>query len=96
MLVQLNRAAGEAVSSLAAAGPARRVFAGVDWAQDNHVACLVDADGQVIDRITIGHDRAGIARLITVLSGAEVAGVGIERGDGPLVVAYSRRNCRCS
>ncbi|MET0495217.1 MAG: IS110 family transposase [Actinoplanes sp.] len=75
------------MSSLTGPGPATRVFAGVDWAENNHVACLVDADGQVIDRITIAHDKAGIARLITVLTRAEVAGVGIERGDGPLVVA---------
>jgi transposase len=75
------------VSSLTGPSPATRVFAGVDWAENNHVACLVDADGQVIDRITIVHDKAGIARLITVLTRAQVAGVGIERGDGPLVVA---------
>ena len=75
------------MSSLTGSGPATRVFAGVDWAQNSHVVCLVDADGQVIDRITIAHDKAGITRLITVLRRAQVAGVGIERGDGPLVVA---------
>jgi len=63
------------------------VFAGVDWAENNHVACVIDADGGVIERVTVGHDKAGIARLIAVLSAAEVAGVGIERGDGPLVTA---------
>lgn len=63
------------------------VFAGVDWAENNHVACLVDAGGDVVDRVTVSHDKAGIARLITVLGGARVAGVGIERGDGPLVTA---------
>jgi transposase len=65
----------------------RRVFAGVDWAENNHVACLVEADGEVIARVTVAHDKAGIARLITTLAGAEVAGVGIERSDGPLVTA---------
>ena len=63
------------------------VFAGIDWAESNHVGCLVDADGQVIDRVAVAHDKAGIARLVTVLTGAQVAGVGIERGDGPLVTA---------
>ena len=75
------------MTSLTGPEPVTRVFAGVDWAQNNHVACLVDADGAVLERITIGHDRAGIARLITVLAARAVAGVGIERGDGPLVTA---------
>jgi transposase len=62
-------------------------FAGVDWAENNHVVCLIDADGEVVERVTVGHDRAGIARLVTVLAAGPVAGVGIERGDGPLVTA---------
>jgi transposase len=74
------------LSVASAAGPAP-VFAGVDWAQDNQVACLIDADGEVAERVTVGHDKAGIARLITVLAAHPVAGVGIERGDGPLVTA---------
>jgi transposase len=63
------------------------VFAGVDWAESNHVACLVDTEGEVVERITVGHDKAGIGRLVAVLASREVAGVGIERGDGPLVTA---------
>ena len=59
----------------------------VDWAENNHVACVVDTGGEVIERVTVGHDKAGIARLITMLHGRRVAGVGIERGDGPLVTA---------
>ncbi|MFG1602413.1 IS110 family transposase, partial [Actinoplanes sp. NPDC049265] len=74
------------LSVASTAGPAP-AFAGVDWAENNHVACLIDADGEVVERVTVGHDKAGIARLIMVLAGAEVAGVGIERGDGPLVTA---------
>jgi transposase len=68
------------------AGPAP-VFAGVDWAQNNHVACLIDADGAVVERVTVSHDRAGISSLIVVLGARGVSGVGIERGDGPLVTA---------
>jgi transposase len=75
------------MTSVAGSGPVTRVFAGVDWAENNHVGCLVDADGEVIERVTIAHDKAGIARLITMLLGCEVAGVGIERSDGPLVTA---------
>ena len=66
---------------------ARVVFAGVDWAENNHVACVIDADGAVIQQVTISHDKAGIARLITTLQQYPPAGVGIERGDGPLVTA---------
>jgi transposase len=63
------------------------VFAGVDWAESNHVVCLVDADGAVIERVTVSHDKAGIGALMAVLRRREVAGVGIERGDGPVVTA---------
>jgi transposase len=68
-------------------GSARAVFAGVDWAENNHVGCLLDADGEVIQRVSVAHDKAGIARLVTVLKAHAVAGIGIERGDGPLVTA---------
>ena len=67
------------------AGPARVVFAGVDWAEKNHVVCVVDADGEVLERAGFAHDKAGIARLTGMLAGHAVAGVGIERSDGPLV-----------
>jgi len=63
------------------------MFAGVDWAENSHVVCVIDDDGEVVERVTVVHDKAGIARLITLLSGHRVAGTGIERGDGPLVVA---------
>src|SRR5689334_24814399 len=63
------------------------MFAGVDWAENSHVVCVIDGDGEVVERVTVGHDKAGIARLITLLSDQRVAGVGIERGDGPLVTA---------
>ena len=68
------------------AGPAP-AFAGIDWAENSHVACLIDGEGEVTERVTVSHDKAGIARLVVVLTGREVAGVGIERGDGPLVTA---------
>ena len=68
-------------------GRARVVFAGVDWAEDSHVVCLVDGEGEVIERVTVAHDKAGIAAVVMVLRGHQVSGVGIERCDGPLVVA---------
>ena len=77
---------GSVLSVASAVGPAP-AFAGIDWAENNHVVCLIDGDGEVTQRVCVGHDKAGIARLITVLAGRVVAGVGIERGDGPLVTA---------
>jgi len=68
-------------------GPGRVVFAGIDWAEKSHVVCLIDADGEVVERVTAGHDKTGIAWLGVVLSRHEVAAVGIERSDGPLVTA---------
>jgi transposase len=69
------------------AGPARVMSAGIDWAENSHVVCVLDSDGEVVERVTVTHDRAGIGRLITRLTGHHLAGVGIERGDGPLVTA---------
>ncbi|HSO63797.1 MAG TPA: IS110 family transposase [Ornithinibacter sp.] len=67
-------------------GPAR-VCAGVDWAQDEHAVCVLDADGEVRDRFMIEHTAAGLKRLIARLLKASVLEVGIERGDGPVVEA---------
>jgi transposase len=63
------------------------MFAGVDWAENSHVVCVIDGDGEIVERVVVAHDKAGTARLIALLSGHRVAGVGIERGDGPLVTA---------
>lgn len=69
------------------AGSARAVRVGVDWATDNHVVCVVGADGAPVERVTIGHTRSGLARLVGLLTGYDVVGVGIERPDGPVVDA---------
>jgi transposase len=61
------------------------VTAGVDWANDNHVLSVVDGGGVVVERVTVAHSKAGIARLVGVLARYQVAGVGIERPDGPVV-----------
>lgn len=66
---------------------APRVCAGVDWARDDHAVCVVDADGDVLDRFTVEHTAAGLKRLVTRLLAAGVGEVGIERGDGPIVDA---------
>ncbi len=59
--------------------------AGIDWAADNHAICVIDPAGQPVERATIAHNRAGIARAVALLHRHTVTGVGIERPDGPLV-----------
>jgi transposase len=75
------------VSVAKVGGSARARFAGVDWAKDDHVVCVVDELGVVVERVTVVHRAAGLARLVRVLKRHEVCGVGIERGDGPVVEA---------
>ncbi|MET0227092.1 MAG: IS110 family transposase [Actinomycetes bacterium] len=68
-------------------GTGARVCAGIDWAKDDHAICIVDADGEVLDRFMIAHTTAGLNRLVRKLLAADATEVGIERGDGPLVEA---------
>jgi transposase len=64
-----------------------RVCAGIDWAKDDHAVCIIDVDGEVLDRFMVEHTAAGLKRLIARLLKAGVSEVGIERGDGPVVEA---------
>jgi transposase len=73
--------------SVTVEGTSARVCAGVDWAKDDHAVCVVDAEGEVLDRFTVEHTAAGLKRLIRRLLAVEVTEVGIERGDGPVVEA---------
>ncbi len=60
-------------------------YAGIDWASDTHVVCVLDGRAAVVARFTVPHSRAGLARLVTRLRDLQVERIGIERGDGPLV-----------
>ena len=64
-----------------------RVCAGLDWAKDDHAVCIVDPNGEVLDRFTVEHTTAGLKSLIRRLLAAGVVEVGIERGDGPVIEA---------
>ena len=64
-----------------------RVCAGLDWAKDDHAVCVIDPDGEVLNRFTIEHTAAGLKRLVGRLLAAGVSEIGIERGDGPVVEA---------
>jgi transposase len=64
-----------------------RPTAGVDWAQDDHAVAIVDADGEQTRRFPVAHDAAGLRTLARNLLAADVAAVGIERPDGPVIHA---------
>lgn len=65
----------------------KRVCSGIDWAKEDHAVCVVDPDGEAIDRFTITHTAAGLRRMVARLLKAGVEEVGIERPDGPVVDA---------
>jgi transposase len=67
--------------------PAGGVFAGIDWANADHVACVADMAGRIVDRFSAAHDKAGIEMLIVRLRAAGVTEAAIERGGGVLVDA---------
>jgi transposase len=62
-------------------------WAGVDWSWSEHAACVIDDAGAAVERLTVKHTAAGLARLVTLLHRHHVTGVAIERGDGPVVAA---------
>jgi len=64
-----------------------RLCAGVDWAKDDQAVCIVDADGEAVQRFMTSHDRAGLKDMVRRLLRAGVDEVGIERPDGPIVDA---------
>ncbi len=59
--------------------------AGLDWAKDDHVICVVDATGTIRDRFEIAHTDAGLSSLVRRLAKLGCAEVAIERPDGPVV-----------
>jgi hypothetical protein len=50
------------------------VFCGIDWAEDHHDIALVSQDGQLLARLRISDDPAGLARLLALLA---------DHGDSP-------------
>ncbi len=73
--------------SVTVEGTPARVCAGVDWAKDDHAVCVVDTDGEILDRFAVDHTAPGLKQLVRRLLDAGVLEVGIERGDGPVVEA---------
>src|SRR4051794_37251493 len=73
---------GEATMSLTDANPPGPApTGGIDWASDNHAVCVVDNDGDVLQRLTVAHSSAGLRRMTAALAGYRVTTVAIERPD---------------
>ena len=68
------------------------LLVGVDWAEAQHAACLMQPAGTVVRRLTIPHSAAGLARLREAIAAVEVEPAGVlvavERPDGLLVDAF--------
>jgi transposase len=69
------------------AASARGITAGVDWAKDDYAVCIVNDDGEPVQRVTLPYTTAGLRRLIELLDYHRADAVGIERPDGPIVDA---------
>lgn len=61
------------------------VTAGIDWARDDHAACIVDARGRKVAAVMVEHTTAGLRELVDFLGKHGVGEVAIERPDGPVV-----------
>lgn len=59
--------------------------AGLDWAKDDHVVCVVDSTGSVTDRFSVEHTSAGLEQLGRRLARLGCREIAIERPDGPVV-----------
>lgn len=67
------------------------LLVGIDWAESEHAACLLSAQGDVLRRLRIGHDVAGVDKLTAMIGELEPDParvlVAIETAHGLLVAA---------
>jgi transposase len=61
------------------------VFAGIDWASEEHAVCLNDPEGRMVEGRRYRHDERGIRALCRRLLELDVELVAIERPDGVLI-----------
>jgi transposase len=61
------------------------LYAGIDWATKTHAVGVVDHHGGIRARFQVANTGKGFGGLIRRLVKLQVAGVAIERPDGPLV-----------
>ena len=65
----------------------QQLFAGIDWATKTHAVCVVDQHGGIRARFGVPNTGKTFTGLVRRLAKLTVAGVAIERPDGPLVAA---------
>jgi transposase len=65
----------------------RGLFAGIDWAAKSHAVCVVDQAGAIRARFQVPNTGKTFTGLVKRLGKLQVAGVAMERADGPLVQA---------
>jgi transposase len=65
----------------------KQQWCGLDWASRTHAVCVVDDDGSIRARFEVPNTGKSFAGLVKRLVKLRVAGVAIERPDGPLVEA---------
>ncbi|HVM26965.1 MAG TPA: transposase [Mycobacteriales bacterium] len=68
-----------------AAKPLNGLTAGLDWAKDDHVVCVVDDSGEVTARFAVQHTSSGLRSIVQRLVKLGCAEIAIERPDGPVV-----------
>ena len=69
------------------------LFAGIDWASQTHMICVVDQDGAITVRFEIPNTGKTFNGLVKRLTKLRVEGIAIERCDGPLVEALLDAGC---
>ena len=62
----------------------KQLYAGIDWATRTHAVGVVDDHGGICARFQVANTGKGFGGLIRRLTKLQVAGVAIERPDGPL------------
>jgi transposase len=63
-------------------------FAGIDWGEFKHAACVIDETGKIVATFEVEHDAAGLSELrkrLTDLSKGDTLQVAIERPTGLLI-----------
>ena len=65
----------------------KQLWCGLDWASKTHAVCVVDDSGGIRARFEVPNTGKSFAGLVKRLLKLKVAGVAIERADGPLVEA---------
>src|SRR2546422_946963 len=68
-------------------GEVKEHWCGLDWASRTHAVCVVDDSGTIRARFELANTGKSFAGLIKRMVKLRVAGVAIERPDGPLVEA---------